>query len=55
MDPSSLSLWQEGCMKTVTEEDCENRPNLRRRMGSYVAKPEPQAGKLCPLAKFSAM
>uniref|UniRef100_A0A8C7QGJ7 [histone H3]-trimethyl-L-lysine(4) demethylase n=1 Tax=Oncorhynchus mykiss TaxID=8022 RepID=A0A8C7QGJ7_ONCMY len=24
------------CMKTVTEEDCENRPNLRRRMGSYV-------------------
>uniref|UniRef100_A0A8C7QEI3 [histone H3]-trimethyl-L-lysine(4) demethylase n=1 Tax=Oncorhynchus mykiss TaxID=8022 RepID=A0A8C7QEI3_ONCMY len=25
-----------GCMKTVTEEDCENRPNLRRRMGSYV-------------------
>uniref|UniRef100_A0A674D020 [histone H3]-trimethyl-L-lysine(4) demethylase n=1 Tax=Salmo trutta TaxID=8032 RepID=A0A674D020_SALTR len=42
-----------GCMKTVTEEDCENRPNLRRRMGSYVAKPEPQAGKLCPLAKLS--
>uniref|UniRef100_A0A674CZT7 [histone H3]-trimethyl-L-lysine(4) demethylase n=1 Tax=Salmo trutta TaxID=8032 RepID=A0A674CZT7_SALTR len=42
---------EEGCMKTVTEEDCENRPNLRRRMGSYVAKPEPQAGKLCPLAK----
>uniref|UniRef100_A0A4W5NUN6 [histone H3]-trimethyl-L-lysine(4) demethylase n=1 Tax=Hucho hucho TaxID=62062 RepID=A0A4W5NUN6_9TELE len=42
-----------GCMKTVTEEDCENRPNLRRRMGSYVAKPEPQAGKLCPLSKFS--
>uniref|UniRef100_A0A8C7QGI6 [histone H3]-trimethyl-L-lysine(4) demethylase n=1 Tax=Oncorhynchus mykiss TaxID=8022 RepID=A0A8C7QGI6_ONCMY len=42
-----------GCMKTVTEEDCENRPNLRRRMGSYVAKPEPQAGKLCPLAKFT--
>uniref|UniRef100_A0A4W5NRL7 [histone H3]-trimethyl-L-lysine(4) demethylase n=1 Tax=Hucho hucho TaxID=62062 RepID=A0A4W5NRL7_9TELE len=34
------------------EEDCENRPNLRRRMGSYVAKPEPQAGKLCPLSKF---
>uniref|UniRef100_A0A8C8EGF1 [histone H3]-trimethyl-L-lysine(4) demethylase n=1 Tax=Oncorhynchus tshawytscha TaxID=74940 RepID=A0A8C8EGF1_ONCTS len=44
---------EEGCMKTVTEEDCENRPNLRRRMGSYVAKPEPQAGKLCPLAKFT--
>lgn len=20
---------------------CENRPNLRRRMGSFVAKPEP--------------
>ncbi|CAB1315168.1 unnamed protein product [Coregonus sp. 'balchen'] len=31
-----------GCMKTETEDDCENRPNLRRRMGSYVAKPEPQ-------------
>ncbi|XP_071017329.1 lysine-specific demethylase 5B-like isoform X1 [Oncorhynchus clarkii lewisi] len=31
-----------GCMKTETAEDCENRPNLRRRMGSYVAKPEPQ-------------
>uniref|UniRef100_A0A8C8INX4 [histone H3]-trimethyl-L-lysine(4) demethylase n=1 Tax=Oncorhynchus tshawytscha TaxID=74940 RepID=A0A8C8INX4_ONCTS len=34
-----------GCMKTETAEDCENRPNLRRRMGSYVAKPEPQLVK----------
>uniref|UniRef100_A0A4W5KM28 [histone H3]-trimethyl-L-lysine(4) demethylase n=1 Tax=Hucho hucho TaxID=62062 RepID=A0A4W5KM28_9TELE len=42
-----------GCMKTETAEDCENRPNLRRRMGSYVAKPEPQLGKHCPLAKSS--
>ncbi|XP_013988014.1 lysine-specific demethylase 5B-B [Salmo salar] len=40
---------EEGCMKTVTEEDCENRPNLRRRMGSYVAKPEPQAVKVLPV------
>uniref|UniRef100_A0A673YIL3 [histone H3]-trimethyl-L-lysine(4) demethylase n=1 Tax=Salmo trutta TaxID=8032 RepID=A0A673YIL3_SALTR len=43
-----------GCMKTETAEDCENRPNLRRRMGSYVAKPEPQLGKHCPLAKSKA-
>uniref|UniRef100_A0A668AFY5 [histone H3]-trimethyl-L-lysine(4) demethylase n=1 Tax=Myripristis murdjan TaxID=586833 RepID=A0A668AFY5_9TELE len=30
-----------GCVKTEPEEDCEMRPNLRRRMGMYVAKPEP--------------
>ncbi|XP_030632475.1 lysine (K)-specific demethylase 5Ba isoform X3 [Chanos chanos] len=29
------------CVKTEQGEQCENRPNLRRRMGSYVAKPEP--------------
>ncbi|XP_060765953.1 lysine (K)-specific demethylase 5Ba isoform X2 [Neoarius graeffei] len=28
------------CFKNEQEEACENRPNLRRRMGSYVAKPE---------------
>ncbi|XP_056131035.1 lysine-specific demethylase 5B-B [Lampris incognitus] len=30
------------CVKTETGEPCENRPNLRRRMGSFVAKPEPE-------------
>uniref|UniRef100_A0A673XWT6 [histone H3]-trimethyl-L-lysine(4) demethylase n=1 Tax=Salmo trutta TaxID=8032 RepID=A0A673XWT6_SALTR len=31
-----------GCVKTEPgTEPCENRPNLRRRMGSFVAKPEP--------------
>ncbi|KAI1893098.1 hypothetical protein AGOR_G00140400 [Albula goreensis] len=30
-----------GCVKTEPGEACENRPNLRRRMGSFVAKPEP--------------
>ncbi|XP_034028924.1 lysine-specific demethylase 5B-B isoform X2 [Thalassophryne amazonica] len=29
------------CVKMEPGEPCENRPNLRRRMGSYVAKPEP--------------
>uniref|UniRef100_A0A8C9T0K7 [histone H3]-trimethyl-L-lysine(4) demethylase n=1 Tax=Scleropages formosus TaxID=113540 RepID=A0A8C9T0K7_SCLFO len=29
------------CVKTEPDEPCENRPNLRRRMGSYVAKAEP--------------
>uniref|UniRef100_A0A8C8DDV1 [histone H3]-trimethyl-L-lysine(4) demethylase n=1 Tax=Oncorhynchus tshawytscha TaxID=74940 RepID=A0A8C8DDV1_ONCTS len=30
------------CVKTEPgAEPCENRPNLRRRMGSFVAKPEP--------------
>lgn len=28
-------------IKTEPGEVCENRPNLRRRMGTYVAKPEP--------------
>uniref|UniRef100_A0A4W4F4V2 [histone H3]-trimethyl-L-lysine(4) demethylase n=1 Tax=Electrophorus electricus TaxID=8005 RepID=A0A4W4F4V2_ELEEL len=28
-------------VKTEHAEQCESRPNLRRRMGSYVAKPEP--------------
>ncbi|XP_061114358.1 lysine-specific demethylase 5B-B-like isoform X2 [Conger conger] len=31
-----------GCVKTEPGEPCENRPNLRRRMGSFVAKPEPE-------------
>lgn len=26
-------------------EICENRPNLRRRMGTYCAKPEPGKNK----------
>ncbi|KAI5093530.1 lysine-specific demethylase 5B isoform X2 [Silurus meridionalis] len=28
------------CSKNEQEEECKNRPNLRRRMGSYVAKPD---------------
>lgn len=32
---------QSGCVKSEEGEGCENRPNLRRRMGSFVAKPEP--------------
>ncbi|XP_066526984.1 lysine (K)-specific demethylase 5Ba [Hoplias malabaricus] len=28
------------CFKSEQGEQCENRPNLRRRMGSYVAKPD---------------
>ncbi|XP_036386380.1 lysine (K)-specific demethylase 5Ba [Megalops cyprinoides] len=31
-----------GCVKVESEEACGNRPNLRRRMGSFVAKPEPE-------------
>ncbi|KAJ0064372.1 hypothetical protein NL108_006377, partial [Boleophthalmus pectinirostris] len=30
------------CVKTEPGEPGENRPNLRRRMGSFVAKPEPE-------------
>ncbi|KAM4610848.1 lysine-specific demethylase 5B-B [Polymixia lowei] len=30
------------CVKTEPGEPCENRPNLRRRMGSFVAKAEPE-------------
>uniref|UniRef100_A0AAY4B9T3 [histone H3]-trimethyl-L-lysine(4) demethylase n=1 Tax=Denticeps clupeoides TaxID=299321 RepID=A0AAY4B9T3_9TELE len=30
------------CVKTEPGEVSENRPNLRRRMGSFVAKPEPE-------------
>ncbi|XP_024240033.1 lysine-specific demethylase 5B-B isoform X1 [Oncorhynchus tshawytscha] len=38
-----LLLKPSGCVKTEPgTEPCENnRPNLRRRMGSFVAKPEP--------------
>ncbi|XP_023142903.1 lysine (K)-specific demethylase 5Ba isoform X1 [Amphiprion ocellaris] len=32
---------ERGCVKSERGEVCENRPNLRRRMGTYVAKPEP--------------
>ncbi|XP_061920283.1 lysine-specific demethylase 5B-B-like isoform X1 [Entelurus aequoreus] len=32
---------ERGCGKSELREVCENRPNLRRRMGTYVAKPEP--------------
>ncbi|KAG9352857.1 hypothetical protein JZ751_017433 [Albula glossodonta] len=31
-----------GCVKAESDEACVNRPNLRRRMGSFVAKPEPE-------------
>ncbi|XP_036415600.1 lysine (K)-specific demethylase 5Ba isoform X1 [Colossoma macropomum] len=48
MQPSEISTIArrakrtEGrCFKSEQGEHCENRPNLRRRMGSYVAKPEP--------------
>ncbi|CAB1336535.1 unnamed protein product [Coregonus sp. 'balchen'] len=39
-----LFLKPSGCVKTEPgTEPCENnRPNLRRRMGSFVAKPEPE-------------
>ncbi|KAG7519301.1 lysine-specific demethylase 5B-B-like isoform X2 [Solea senegalensis] len=30
------------CVKTEPGEPGDNRPNLRRRMGSFVAKPEPE-------------
>uniref|UniRef100_A0A8C1M992 [histone H3]-trimethyl-L-lysine(4) demethylase n=2 Tax=Cyprinus carpio TaxID=7962 RepID=A0A8C1M992_CYPCA len=33
---------ESGCVKSEEGEGCENRPNLRRRMGSFVAKPEPE-------------
>ncbi|CAJ1051738.1 lysine (K)-specific demethylase 5Ba [Xyrichtys novacula] len=32
---------ERGCVKTEPGEICENRPNLRRRMGTYAAKYEP--------------
>uniref|UniRef100_A0A8C7ZVM2 [histone H3]-trimethyl-L-lysine(4) demethylase n=1 Tax=Oryzias sinensis TaxID=183150 RepID=A0A8C7ZVM2_9TELE len=42
------TLFQNGanllitCVKTEPGEAGENKPNLRRRMGSFVAKPEPE-------------
>ncbi|KAL0978239.1 hypothetical protein UPYG_G00167870 [Umbra pygmaea] len=39
---------ERGGIKTEPE-NCENRPNLRRRMGSYVAKPEPEPVKVEPV------
>ncbi|XP_041953947.1 lysine-specific demethylase 5B-B isoform X1 [Alosa sapidissima] len=39
--PDDLPIKPSGCVKTEPGEVCENRPNLRRRMGSLVAKPEP--------------
>lgn len=46
-----LSPWlrQRGCVKTEPEL---NRPNLRRRMGTYVAKPEPGKHKAKPAEKM---
>ncbi|KAJ8386387.1 hypothetical protein AAFF_G00170920 [Aldrovandia affinis] len=44
-----------GCVKSEPSdpseppEPCENRPNLRRRMGSLVAKPEPEKELPVPL------
>uniref|UniRef100_A0A4W5KGB6 Lysine demethylase 5B n=1 Tax=Hucho hucho TaxID=62062 RepID=A0A4W5KGB6_9TELE len=38
-----LLINPSGCVKTEPgTEPCENRPNLRRRIGSFVAKPEPE-------------
>uniref|UniRef100_A0A671YHZ2 [histone H3]-trimethyl-L-lysine(4) demethylase n=1 Tax=Sparus aurata TaxID=8175 RepID=A0A671YHZ2_SPAAU len=37
----SLVSPSRGYVKTEPGEICENRPNLRRRMGTYSAKPEP--------------
>uniref|UniRef100_A0A672QHZ6 [histone H3]-trimethyl-L-lysine(4) demethylase n=1 Tax=Sinocyclocheilus grahami TaxID=75366 RepID=A0A672QHZ6_SINGR len=37
------------CFKSEPGEVCENKPNLRRRMGSYVAKPEPVEVKEEPI------
>ncbi|XP_077430501.1 lysine-specific demethylase 5B-B isoform X1 [Vanacampus margaritifer] len=34
--------YESVCVKTEPGEPGENRPNLRRRMGSFVAKPEPE-------------
>uniref|UniRef100_A0A3B4WMY6 [histone H3]-trimethyl-L-lysine(4) demethylase n=1 Tax=Seriola lalandi dorsalis TaxID=1841481 RepID=A0A3B4WMY6_SERLL len=42
---SEVSLIFRGCVKTEPGEVCENRPNLRRRMGTFVAKPEPGKNK----------
>ncbi|XP_057212242.1 lysine-specific demethylase 5B-B isoform X3 [Triplophysa rosa] len=33
---------ESACVKSEEGEGCDNRPNLRRRMGSFVAKPEPE-------------
>lgn len=38
--PARVCL-QAHCVKTEPGEPCENKPNLRRRMGSFVAKQEP--------------
>ncbi|XP_064778606.1 lysine-specific demethylase 5B-B-like isoform X1 [Oncorhynchus masou masou] len=38
-----LLINPSSCVKSEPgAEPCENRPNLRRRMGSFVAKPEPE-------------
>uniref|UniRef100_A0A4W6FWV8 [histone H3]-trimethyl-L-lysine(4) demethylase n=1 Tax=Lates calcarifer TaxID=8187 RepID=A0A4W6FWV8_LATCA len=37
---------ERGSVKTEPREVCENRPNLRRRMGTCVAKPEPGKNKV---------
>uniref|UniRef100_A0AAQ5ZUN6 [histone H3]-trimethyl-L-lysine(4) demethylase n=1 Tax=Amphiprion ocellaris TaxID=80972 RepID=A0AAQ5ZUN6_AMPOC len=39
--PYYFCSHKRGCVKSERGEVCENRPNLRRRMGTYVAKPEP--------------
>uniref|UniRef100_A0A672LQN7 [histone H3]-trimethyl-L-lysine(4) demethylase n=1 Tax=Sinocyclocheilus grahami TaxID=75366 RepID=A0A672LQN7_SINGR len=36
-----LNASDQYCVRSEGGEGCENRPNLRRRMGSFVAKPEP--------------
>lgn len=38
-------LQQRGSFKTEPGEVRENRPNLRRRMGTYVGKQEPGKNK----------
>uniref|UniRef100_A0A8C9WZA5 [histone H3]-trimethyl-L-lysine(4) demethylase n=1 Tax=Sander lucioperca TaxID=283035 RepID=A0A8C9WZA5_SANLU len=40
------------CVKTEPGEVCENRPNLRRRMGTYVGKQEPGKNKASSAASI---
>lgn len=42
----SFLVFQASCVKTEPGEPGDGKPNLRRRMGSFVVKPEPgQAAK----------
>lgn len=37
----SFLVFQASCVKTEPGESGDSKPNLRRRMGSFVVKPEP--------------